>query len=215
MRKLLIRSVLSIFTPAVLAVAWILAGSWWVRALDVIHTTRLASVTSLATRQFSGAYQFVPGRNGKPLPEAEGFTAYDWGTPMQDVSIRLDPAGVLMLIDGDHRFVLGKCPGAVSDHGYTPTIAPELGDTIRVTLDRSVASWPTPFHKTCCGSLDGGGIWYPWARYLYWHLLWIKADGARLDMRARFEQTYESGSGWNEPGAATLLRLDIEPAQRL
>jgi hypothetical protein len=30
----------------------------------------------------------------------------------------------------------------------------------------------------------------------------------------RFEQIYESGSGWNEPGAASLLRLDIRPADR-
>jgi hypothetical protein len=52
------------------------------------------------------------------------------------------------------------------------------------------------------------------ARFLYWHLSWIKADGARLDMLARFQQIYESGSGWNEPGAASLLRLDIRPAYR-
>jgi hypothetical protein len=30
-------------------------------------------------------------------------------------------------------------------------------------------------------------------------------------MLARFEQHYESGSGWNEPGAAALVRLDIQP----
>jgi hypothetical protein len=51
--------------------------------------------------------------------------------------------------------------------------------------------------------------WYPWARYLYWHLSWTKADGARLDTLARFKQNYESGSGWNDPGAASLVRLDI------
>ena len=76
-----------------------------------------------------------------------------------------------------------------------------------------VASWPTPLHVTCCGSLGGGGIWYPWRRYLYWHLSWAKADGARLDMLARFEQKYESGSGWNDHGAASLVRLNIRPAR--
>jgi hypothetical protein len=76
-----------------------------------------------------------------------------------------------------------------------------------------VASWPTPFHVTCCGSLGGGGSWYPWERYLYWHLSWTKTDGARLDMFARFQQKYESGSGWNDPGAANLVRLDIRPAR--
>jgi hypothetical protein len=212
MRRYLIRTVLAVLALAVLAVAWIAAGPWWSRALDAILTTRLATVTSISIRQFSGSFRFNPGRNGVPLPEPEGFTSYDWGTPLELVAIQLDPAGVLVLVDSGRRFVLGKCPGAKSDHGYTPTIAPEPGDTISITLDRGVASWPTPFHISCCGSLGGGGSWYPWARYLYWHLSWIKADGARLDMLARFEQIYESGSGWNEPGAASLIRLDIRPA---
>jgi len=212
MRKVLIRSVLSVLALAVLVVAWIAAGPWWSRALDAIHTTRLATVTSVSIREFSGAYRFNPGRNGGPLPEAEGFTSYDWGTPLELVRLQLLPGGVLVLSNGDRRFVLGKCPGAVEDHGYTPAIAPEPGDAIAITLDRGMVSRPTPFHVTCCGSLDGGGSWYPWARYLYWHLSWLKADGARLDMRARFEQIYESGSGWAEPGAASLLGLDIRTA---
>ena len=209
MRRFPIRSVLAL---AALAVAWIVAGPWWAQVLDAIHTTRLATATSFSIRQFSGFFRFFPGRNNAPLPEAEGFTGYDWGNPLELARIELDPGGTLVLIDGDHRFVLGKCPGAKADHGYTPPIAPEPGDVTTMTLDRGVASWPTPFHVACCGSLGGGGSWYPWARYLYWHLSWIKADGARLDMLARFEQTYESGSGWNEPGAARLLRLDIRPA---
>ena len=102
-----------------------------------------------------------------------------------------------------------------SSLGDSPILVdPERGDTTSITLDRGVASWPTPLHITCCGSLGGGGSWYPWARYLYWHLSWTKADGARLDMLARFEQNYESGSGWNDPGAASLVRLDIRPARR-
>jgi hypothetical protein len=40
------------------------------------------------------------------------------------------------------------------------------------------------------------------------------ADGARLDMLARFQQNYQSGSGWNDPGVAGLVRLDIRPARR-
>jgi len=104
-----------------------------------------------------------------------------------------------VLIDGDGRLVLDRCPGAIEDHGYTPFFEPEPGDTSSITLDRGVVSWPTPFHVTCCGSLGGGGSWYPWARYLYWHLSWTKADGARLDMLARFEQNYESGSVYGFP----------------
>ena len=170
-------------------------------------------MTSLSIRKYSGSFHFFPGRDGAPLPEAEGFSWWDWGNLLERVGIELDPGGVLVLIDGDRRFVLGRCPGAIEDHGYTPFFEPEPGDITSITLDRGVASWPTPFHVTCCGSLGGGGSWYPWARYLYWHLSWTKADGARLDMSARFEQKYESGSGWNDPGAATLARLDIRPAR--
>ena len=212
MDRLPIRSVLSVLTVATLALAWIFVGPWWAWALDTVHTTRLATVTSFSIREHSGFFRFLPGRDGAPLPEAAGFTWYDWGNPLEDIGIQLDPAGVLALIDGDRRFVLGRCPGAVADHGYTPAIYPEPGDTTSITLDRGLASWPTPFHITCCGSLGGGGSWYPWRRYLYWHLTWTKAHGARLEMLARFEQNYESGNGWNEPGAATLVRLDIRPS---
>src|SRR6202040_2958718 len=52
--------------------------------------------------------RFRPGRDGAPLPEAEGFTWYEWGNPLELVGIRLDPGGVLVLIDGDGRFVLGS-----------------------------------------------------------------------------------------------------------
>ena len=213
MRRLLIRSVLSVFVLAILAVAWIVAGPWWAPALDAIHTTRLATATSFSIRKYSGSFHFFPRRDGGPLPEAEGFSRWDWGNPLERVGIQLDPGGVLVLINGDRRFVLGRCPGAIEDHGYTPFFEPEPGDATSITLDRGVASWPTPFHVTCCGSLGGGGSWYPWARYLYWHLSWTKADGARLDILARFEQNYENGSGWNDPGAATSVRLDIQPAR--
>ena len=204
---------LSVLALAILALAWIVAGPWWALALDAIHTTCLATVSSFSIRQYSGFFRFFPDRDGMPLPGAEGFTGYDWGNPLENVDIELEPGGVLTLVDGDRRFVLGKCPCATSDHGYTPAIEPEPGDTTSITLDRGVASWPTPFHFTF-GLLGGSGSWYPWARYLYWHLAWIKADGARLDMRARFVQIYESGSGWNEPGAASLVSLEIRPARR-
>ena len=213
MRRLLIRSVLAVLALAILLVAWVAVGPWWARALDAIHTTRLATATSFSIRKFSGSFHLFPGCDGGPLPEAEGFSSWDWGNPLELVRMQLDPGGVLVLVDGDRRFVLGRCPCAIEDHGYTPKIEPEPGDTTTITLDRGVASWPTPFHASCCGSLGGGGSWYPWARYLYWHLSWTKTNGARLDVFARFKQNYESGSGWNDPGAASLVRLDIRPAR--
>lgn len=214
MLKWLIRSVLAVLAVAGLAIAWLATGPWWAGALDAIHTTRLATATSVSIREFSGFFHFFPGREGATLPEAEGFCSDDWGNPLELVGIKLEPGGTLVLTDGGRRFVLGKCPGVVVDHGYTPPIPPEPGDAVTITLDRGWASWPTPWHVTCCGSLGAGGSWYPWARYLYWHLTWIKRDGVRLDMRARFRQNWESGSGWNDPGAANLVHLDIRPPRQ-
>src|SRR5260221_1456984 len=112
MRRLLIRSVLSVLALAILAVAWLVAGPWWARALDAISTTRLATVPFLSIGKSSGFFQLFPGRDGAPLPEAEGFAWTDWGNPLERVGIQLDPGGVLVLIDGDRRFVLGRCPCA-------------------------------------------------------------------------------------------------------
>ena len=121
MRRLLIRSVLSVLALAILAAAWIVAGPWWARTLDAIHTSRLATVTSFSIRKESGFFRFRPGRDGAPLPEAQaqGFTWYEWGNPLELAGIRLDPGGVLVLIDGDRRFVLGRCPCAIEDHGLS------------------------------------------------------------------------------------------------
>jgi hypothetical protein len=173
---------------------------------DAVYTPRIATTTSFSIRKASGFFEFRPGRDGAPLPE------FLRGSRGSLVTVRLEPDGVLVLIDGDCRFVLGRCPGAVDYHGYTPEIYPDPGDTTTMTLDRGLASWPTPFHFACCGSLGGGGSWYPWRRYLYWHLSWTKAGGARLGVFVCFLQNYESVSGWNDPGAASLLRLAIRSA---
>ena len=66
MRRLLIRSVLPVLALVILAVAWIVAGAWWARALDAIHTTRLATVTSVIAEYFPGeeAYEVVANFQG-------------------------------------------------------------------------------------------------------------------------------------------------------
>jgi hypothetical protein len=68
MRRLLIRSVLSVLALAILAVAWIVAGPWWARALDAIHTTRLATATSFSIRKYSGFFPVLsrPRRRAAP-----------------------------------------------------------------------------------------------------------------------------------------------------
>jgi hypothetical protein len=64
MRRLLIRSVLSALALAILAVAWIIADPWWARALGAIHTTRLATATSVSIRKYSGfSTYFRPARS--------------------------------------------------------------------------------------------------------------------------------------------------------
>src|ERR1700739_2301245 len=59
MRRLLIRSVLSVLALAILAVAWIFAGPGGAQAIGAIHTTRLASATSFSIRKYSGFFHFL------------------------------------------------------------------------------------------------------------------------------------------------------------
>src|ERR1700730_2450066 len=134
MRRFLIRSVLSVLALAILAVAWIVAGPWWARALDAIHTTRLATATSLSIKKYSGFFRFFPG-------------------------------GVLVLVDGDHRFVLGRCPCAIDDHGYTPAIeADPNGNWYNPNTGESLH--PDPNHPPPIGPhMDyraPNGQWYRW-----------------------------------------------------
>jgi len=108
----------------------------------MVHTTQLATMTSMSIRDYSGFFHFFPSRDDAPLAEAEGFTGFDWGNPLELLNIRLDPGGVLVLFHGDRRFVLGRCPCAVADHSYIAEIYPAPGDTTLITLGRGFASWP-------------------------------------------------------------------------
>ena len=172
MRRLLIWPVLSGLSLAILAVAWIVAGPRWARALDAIHTTRMATASSFSIRKYSGFFRFFSSREGAPQPEAGGFTWYDWGNPhrrsSQSRAIPSRSPSTVAWRTGQHR---SKSPAV---HRW------------------AVAAAGIPGHVTSILSR-------------------VKIDRARLDMLARFEQHHESGSGRNEPGAAALVRLDIQP----
>lgn len=52
---------------------------------------------------------------------------------------------------GERRFVLGKRAGTLFGSDSIPAFKPEPGDRTSITLDLSVASWPTPLDVNWMG----------------------------------------------------------------
>src|SRR5438132_8145186 len=90
-------------------------------------------------------------------------------------------------------------------------VAPLLGDDASIAMRRSAISWPTPFDLNFMTGHSPS-----WKRHLYYHLLWKKPSGAKLEMLWRYEQYFYPGNGWaggfmTHEGSTGLIRLDIQP----
>lgn len=91
---------------------------------------------------------------------------------------------------------------------------PDPGDTVTLTLKRSLLSWPTPFEMNFMTGYSPS-----WRRHLYVRLLWTKRSGARLAIQWRFPQAFYPRDGWRpasvEYGSAGLLDVSLREAPGL
>jgi hypothetical protein len=89
------------------------------------------------------------------------------------------------------------------------TFAPDPGDEISLTEERSLLSWPTPLEMNFMT-----GHAPSWKRNQYYRLVWKKRSGARLELLWRYEGWFYSGlGGWSgamtREGATGLIRADL------
>ncbi|HME24259.1 MAG TPA: hypothetical protein VKI44_23500 [Acetobacteraceae bacterium] len=199
-RKVLILSGVAV---VVLAAVWLVAGRWCALVIDTIHTTRLATPLSYRIG-WDGSWFRLDYIPGTLKPADPWLSPFRWDSPQERVSMKVDPDGHLVLIEGERQFVLGKRAGAMSESDPTPVFEAEPGDTTSITLDLSLVSFPTPLDVNWLGGRSPS-----WKRYLYCHLSWTKASGARLDMLWRYEQGFyhEGGWGWTNPLGGLVQRF--------
>jgi hypothetical protein len=114
------------------------------------------------------------------------------------IGVDSDSSGrVALTIDG-RAFALGTRIGAPTTTGFD--FAPDQGDRLSLTVDRSIVSWPTPLDFNFMTGHSPS-----WRRHLYYRLRWTKASGAGLTLVWRFEQYFYDSDGW---ASGTMTRED-------
>jgi hypothetical protein len=195
MRTMLIRIGLILL---VVVIGWLAGGRQLVLLLDRFVTIRMAALPATPIRFESGRIEIA----GRPL-ETGGP-----GDRSLDLQVRTDAEHRVVLTRGPNTITLGR-PGGAAERA---AIAPDEGDDVRFTLDRSAISWPTPLEMNFMT-----GHAPSWKRNLYFRLLWAKRSGERLRAVWRYEQWYyPSLGGWSGQdgmmnGKSTgLIELTIE-----
>ncbi len=182
-------------------VAWLLAGRRLSILLDHVFTVSHASLPATPIVYEDGAFRI----GELPLSFA---SSDDRGA---DISVRTDNSGRLVLSRDGQSFTLGR-PAPVQEPSATPgaAVAPDPGDEVSFTVERSLMSWPTPFEMNFMTGHSPS-----WKRHLYYHLKWKKRSGARLDMIWRYQQWYYGSLGWSSgmmTGPDTgLIKSDMTP----
>ena len=184
---------------AVLAITWLFAGRQLVLLLDRVATDRVESLPA-------GSFKYSP--NGVVIgdysPEPTSPSGVSYG-----VRVDADASGRVVLQSPRGVFPLGSRIG-LPDNSGRPDIAfaPDPGDAVTFTLDRSVLAWPTLFDLNF---MTGASPIR--RRNLYLRLSWRKRSGAALDMVWRYEQWFYARDGWSgwmtQEGATGLIDVRI------
>jgi len=114
---------------------------------------------------------------------------------------------VVVSVDG-RAFELGSRTGPSSGFEF----APDPGDQVSLTVDRSLVSWPTPFDFNFMTGHSPS-----WKRHLYYRLRWTKASGASFTTLWRYEQYFYGSDGWANgmmirEGSTGLIGAEIRNA---
>ena len=114
---------------------------------------------------------------------------------------------VVVSVDG-RAFELGSRTGPSSGFEF----APDPGDQVSLTVDRSLVSWPTPFDFNFMTGHSPS-----WKRHLYYRLRWTKASGPSFTTLWRYEQYFYGSDGWANgmmirEGSTGLIGAEIRNA---
>jgi hypothetical protein len=189
MRRILIRSAILIVAFAALLLLWIFAGRSFSLLLDRFGTAKMESR--------SVDHVVYDGNESGGVLEIAGFplsTQGPDGRPFP-LSLRTNTQQQLVLSLGGKFFELD----------------PKSGETVSLSIRRSLLSWPTPFDFNFMTGHSPS-----WKRNLYYVLDWRKASGHRLEMVWRYEQYFYPGDAWasgfmTREGATGLIRVKISP----
>jgi len=201
MRRILLKSTIAIACLITALIAWIAAARPLSMLLDQVHTVEIDSqpVTQLGIEDVSGGMLRI---NDLPMSIAmPDYRPY----PME---MNMDGARQFVIQSAGHSISLGRLDDSLGE-GRGPAIKPGPGDKARFNVERTMLSWPTPLDLNFMTGQSPS-----WKRHLYYHLVWEKPNGGRLEMVWRYEQYFYEhwASGFmTRQGTTGLIRVDIRP----
>jgi hypothetical protein len=179
-RPILICSI--VLTALGVLAAWWFAGRQLSMFLDRIFTVRMAS--------FPGTPVAYDGdlRIGNLAMTLVGTDNLQSGW-----KVCPDAQNRVLLKKGGQQFVLGSLTRPPDPAGRPDLdFAPDPGDELILTVDRSAMSWQTFFET----NYMTGGPMPTWSRHLYYRLTWKKRSGEKLEMSWRYGQQFYDKDGW-------------------
>lgn len=195
MRKFFIRGVLGLVGATVL---WLLVARQVSLLIDRFVTVRIKTLPSSPVSCGPDVLWF-------------GDLPLDLRSAPARIDARLNcvSSGRVALSLGGQMFDLGSPNGPANAVGFE--FAPDPGDQLSLTVERSFLSWPTPFDFNFMTGQSPS-----WKRHLYYRLRWTKASGVSLLLVWRFEQYFygPQSHGWADgamtrEGSTGLLQADI------
>ncbi len=199
MRRILFKSAIVFACIIAAVIAWIAAARPLSMLLDRLHTVEIDSqpITQLGIEDVSGGMLRI-----NDLPMSTGAPDY---RPFP-IEMKVNAARQCAIESASHSIALGRLDDSL---GQDHAIKPGPGDKARFSIDRSMLSWPTPLAFNFMSGQSPS-----WKRHLYYHLVWEKPNGGRLEMVWRYEQYFYQGwaSGFmTRQGTTGLIRVDIRP----
>jgi len=203
MRRILVKSLITVALIAVAISGWIIGARPLSILLDRIHTVQVDSqpVTELGIDDASGGMirinsvlMNIAMPNNRPFP----------------MTMATDAQGRFGVTINGRSVALGSVADS-AEGGSGRVVRPEPGDRATFSISRSVISWPTPFDFNFMSGHSPSS-----KRHMYYRLLWRKPDGAELEMLWRYEQYFYGSDGWasgfmTREGSTGLLRAKIQP----
>jgi len=134
---------------------------------------------------------------------------------LRDCEVTVSTAGRVVIANHGKSFAFGPGRSIPNRSGLADfPFVPDSGDDVRLTVERSALSWPTPFETNFMTSVVPH-----WKRNGYCRLRWTKRSGAKLEMLWQQEQGYYPTMGWVPPRldgiAIGLVRTSITEAADL
>lgn len=179
-------------------IVWLFAARPVSIALDRLHTV-LVEAPALDRFRYDNSVLELGDRTLYTLTSHFGRAA----------EVAIGAGGRAILTSGGRSFAFGPARALPSPSGFgIVDFAPDAGDAVRLTVERSLLNWPIPFEMNFMTGRSPS-----WRRHVYCRLRWTKRSGARLQMLWRDEQNYYAETGW-VPTRITvitsgLLRVDI------